>query len=54
MSMYLPNPDVGPTGVEPIEFLELDDLSSFATADRPAPFVAGDDVEGAGNGVDRS
>src|SRR5690606_14446286 len=53
MSMYLPNSDVGPTGVEPVEFLELDDLSTLRAPDRSAPLVAAVDAEGDGNGADR-
>lgn len=53
MSMYLPNSDVGPTGVEPVEFLELDDLSTLRAPDRSAPLLAAVDAEGDGNGADR-
>jgi hypothetical protein len=54
MSMYLPNPDVGPTGAEPVEFLEVDDRVTPVAPDRSAPFAATDDVEHPGPAAPRA
>ena len=37
MSMYLPNPDVGPTGAEPGEFIDWPLLSDRGPKPPPAP-----------------
>ena len=49
MSMYLPNPELGPTGGELVEFLDPIDVSGFLSVESTAPLEPGD--EGGAPGV---